>query len=834
MNKLFVSFGNIFKKETENPQGNLYQIIKKWLLQQKIKFKEDPERSVISFVTSQSKSETEWIVFIDVFVDIDEDNQQVTLSSIFPYQFASHQQSEVIKFLMSLNSHIYFGNFEIDFTNQLIIFQNSLMVKDDRLTSELLQNLFDENFEQVKIYLPQIDDQLNKPQKDNIEDLLECQTTTDENVQEYSPIFVDAIDIPLIKLASLNLKHIQIAQQCLRLFYLVYHQGGETNFKHEQESSKQLFNELLDQLISTVLTDNRFSQLLNLSTDHLNTENVAQEIKELSYISVIFNYIQTHIKTNPEQAIIFLAIWQMLTELIKRWTDILIDNRYLYSSDTVFAKTFVAQNLSVEHQFKLANQQQIVKGSLRDFVYNWKQKELLMIRYQANSLIDSLSQEIDLVLSSYLLQKQLNIPISSVTYLRLPDAKEITYSWSQIESILSQFITQKIPQLHQWLAWKDHNPNPPPSTSYQQLCTICPQQKSCQSLFSSDSVINPPPPPPVVTDTIGQELVSILKAFGVQVEYIGSVLAPSFIRVKIKPALGVKVVTILNRAEDLQVQLGLDLPPMLQPQAGFISVDIPLKDRQTARFEQYISKSTSEQMTIAIGIDLNGKLIEADLADPNTCHFLVAGGTGSGKSEFLRSLLLSLLVRHTPDTLQIALVDPKRVTFPECEKLPWLYAPIVKDTEDAINLMNELVEIMEERYQILDKAKCPDIKTYNQLTDSPLSRIVCIFDEYADFMSEKESRTQLEKSIKSLGAKARAAGIHLIISTQRPDATVVTPLIRSNLPGRIALRTNSEADSQIILGDKLAAKLLGKGDLFYKTAGKIERLQSLFAEKFSV
>ena len=111
MNKLFVSFGNIFKKETENPQGNLYQIIKKWLLQQKIKFKEDPERSVISFVTSQSKSETEWIVFIDVFVDIDEDNQQVTLSSIFPYQFASHQQSEVIKFLMSLNSHIYFGNF---------------------------------------------------------------------------------------------------------------------------------------------------------------------------------------------------------------------------------------------------------------------------------------------------------------------------------------------------------------------------------------------------------------------------------------------------------------------------------------------------------------------------------------------------------------------------------------------------------------------------------------------------------------------------------------------------------------------------------------------------
>ncbi|GFE67948.1 DNA translocase FtsK [Chroococcus sp. FPU101] len=832
MNKLFVSFGNIFRKETENTQGNLYQITKKWLREQKIKFKEEPERSVISFVTSQSKSETDWIVFIDVFLDIDEDNQQVTLSSILPYQFTSHQQSEVIKFLMSLNSHILFGNFEIDFTNQLIIFQNSLMVKDDRLTSELLQNLFEDNFEQVKIYLPLIESILNEPQKDNIEDLLECQTTTDEIIQEYYPICVDLIDP--INLPSLNLKHIQLAQQCPRLFYLVSHQGGETNFKHEQESSKQLFNELLDQLISKVLTDNRFSQLLNLSTDQLNTENVAQEIKELSYISVIFNYIQTHIKTNPQQAIIFQAIWQILTDLFKRWTDILIDNRHFYSSDTVFAKTFVAQNISVEHQFKLANQQQTIKGSLRDFVYNWKQKELLMIRYQANSLIDSLSQEIDLVLSSYLLQKQLNIPISSVTYLRLPDAKEITYSWCQIESIFWQFITQKIPQLHQWLEWKDPNPNSPPSTSYQQLCTICPQQKTCQSLFNPHSVIISPPPPPVVTDTIGQELVSILKAFSVQVEYIGSVLAPSFIRVKIKPAPGVKVVTIVNRSDDLQVHLGLESPPMLQPQAGFISVDIPRKDRQTARFEQYISKSTSEQMTIAIGIDLNGKLIEADLADPNTCHFLVAGGTGSGKSEFLRSLLLSLLVRHSPDTLQIALVDPKRVTFSECEKLPWLYAPIVKDTEDAINLMNQLVEIMEERYQILDKAKCPDLKTYNQLTDSPLSRIVCIFDEYADFMTEKESRTQLENSIKRLGAKARAAGIHLIISTQRPDATVVTPLIRSNLPGRIALRTNSEADSQIILGDKLAAKLLGKGDLLYKMAGKLERLQSLFVEKFFI
>jgi S-DNA-T family DNA segregation ATPase FtsK/SpoIIIE len=234
---------------------------------------------------------------------------------------------------------------------------------------------------------------------------------------------------------------------------------------------------------------------------------------------------------------------------------------------------------------------------------------------------------------------------------------------------------------------------------------------------------------------------------------------------------------------------------------------------------------------IAIGIDLDGNLIEADLSDPNTCHFLVGGTTGSGKSEFLRSLLLSLLVRNQPSHLKIALVDPKRVTFPEFEKMPWLLSPIVKESEQAIALMAELVCDMETRYRKFESAGCNDITSYNRKATNPLPRIVCIFDEYADFMAEKEIRTDLELSIKRLGAMARAAGIHLIIATQRPEAKVVTPIIRSNLPGRIALRTASEADSSIILGgqETSAAYLLGKGDLLYQIGSQLHRLQSLFA-----
>ncbi len=196
----------------------------------------------------------------------------------------------------------------------------------------------------------------------------------------------------------------------------------------------------------------------------------------------------------------------------------------------------------------------------------------------------------------------------------------------------------------------------------------------------------------------------------------------------------------------------------------------------------------------------------------------------------------SLLYRHTPQNLKIALVDPKRVTFPEFERMAWLYSPVLKDSDRATELMEKLVLEMESRYQQFEKASCADLSTYNQRSHQPLPRIVCIFDEYADFMAEKEIRKALELSIKRLGAMARAAGIHLIIATQRPEAGIVTPIIRSNLPGRVALRTASEADSKIVLGgtETSASYLLGKGDLLYQIGPQLHRLQSLFAKQIQI
>jgi hypothetical protein len=344
----------------------------------------------------------------------------------------------------------------------------------------------------------------------------------------------------------------------------------------------------------------------------------------------------------------------------------------------------------------------------------------------------------------------------------------------------------------------------------------------------------------VDADAIAQQLVETLQSFKIDVDYLGAAVGPAFVRVKLKPNLGVKVNSLLKLSADLQVQLGIANPPLISPQAGYVSVDLPRSDRQVARFEDYIQPQATPPdapVQIAIGVDLDGKLVEADLSDPNTCHFLVGGGTGSGKSEFLRSLLLSLLYRHSPEQLKIALVDPKRVTFPEFEQMRWLLSPVVKDSEDAIALMEQLVDEMARRYRLCEAAKCSHLDAYNQqqarAKKPTVPRIVCIFDEYADFMAEKDTRKALELSIKRLGAMARAAGIHLIIATQRPEASVVTPIIRSNLPGRVALRTASEADSSIVLGGKLtaAAYLLGKGDLLYQGGAQLHRLQSLFAPK---
>ncbi|MFN6366308.1 MAG: DNA translocase FtsK [Aphanizomenon sp.] len=643
--------------------------------------------------------------------------------------------------------------------------------------------------------------------------------------------------------SSLTPTKVRLAFECPRLFYLNHHFNCKAIFspKNTPGGVGNVFHKLADDFINLLLIEPGFKNLFNPSTTQLNVDQITSEIQQLFYQIKFFPYLQNTIVQDGSKGPVLLQVWQGLQGLIKKFTELLVINRRYCSAETLISNTFISGERNLEHYFDLPNgTKQLIRGEFDCLVFNFELKRLCMVEFKTYQPVDLAAQLAQVSLYSYMLSKQKKTPIDSAVYCVLPEFKEYKYSWEQLENTVHQLIPHKLLQMQNWLSWESPNPNPPPMTTEPYLCEICPQQQKCQTFF--DKVIEPPikkPDPSINADKIGEDLVNTLQSFGIGVEYHGAAVSPAFIRVKLKPNSGVKVNSILKLSADLQVQLGLNYPPLIAPQAGYVSVDLPRQDRQIAKFEDFIQKqllAPTAPVKIAIGVGIDGKLLEADLSDPNTCHFLVGGTTGSGKSEFLRSLLLSLIYRHSSQHLKIALVDPKRVTFPEFEQMSSLYAPVVKDSDRAVELMQELVAEMESRYQKFEKAKCADLTVYNQRSSPMLPRIVCIFDEYADFMAEKEVRNILEQSIKRLGAMARAAGIHLIISTQRPEASIVTPIIRTNLPGRVALSTKSEADSKIILGgtSTVAAYLIGKGDLVYQVGPHLQRLQSLLAQNIKL
>jgi S-DNA-T family DNA segregation ATPase FtsK/SpoIIIE len=660
--------------------------------------------------------------------------------------------------------------------------------------------------------------------------------------------------------SSFSVTKVRVAFECPRLFYLAHRFGGKTVFlpANYPKGIGSAFHKLAEEFIHIAKRNPQFQSLFEPPVEQLNEEVIASEMQQLFYELKFFPYLQNTIKENPSQAMALHQIWQALIQLIKHWAKLLVKNRRYCLAEQVISNTLIAGEIKLEHEFTLPDgSQKKIIGKLDSLVRDYENQRLCVVEFKTYHPLDPSSQLAQVALYSYLLWQQTKTAVDSAVYCVLPEFKEYHYSWEQLENTVHQLTPYKLQQMQQWLNWEPPQPNPPPPTTQPHLCEICPQQEKCQTYFENTTeesskeveiyefndaqeLTQPKQKLSIEAEVLGKQLVDILQSFKVDVEYLGATVGSTFIRVKLKPNLGVKVASLLKLAADLQVQLGIENPPLIAPQAGYVSFDLPRKNRQSAVFEDYIQPQRSPDdanVKIAIGIDLEGQLIEADLSDPNSCHFLVGGTTGSGKSEFLRSLLLSLLYRYSPQQLKVALVDPKRVTFPEFEQMPWLHSPIVKDSDQAIALMTELVAEMEQRYQRFEAAGCPHLTAYNaiiaQKQQPPLPRIVCIFDEYADFMAEKDTRKELELSIKRLGAMARAAGIHLIIATQRPEAGIVTPIIRSNLPGRIALRTASIADSKIVLGGTQieAAYLLGKGDLLYQVNSQLIRLQSLFAEK---
>jgi S-DNA-T family DNA segregation ATPase FtsK/SpoIIIE len=343
-------------------------------------------------------------------------------------------------------------------------------------------------------------------------------------------------------------------------------------------------------------------------------------------------------------------------------------------------------------------------------------------------------------------------------------------------------------------------------------------------------------PPSPAHRELGARLVKVLEQFGPMVTLESDpVVGPSFLRFHITPKPGVKVNRILPLGADVALQLRLSRPAIISFEDGTLVVDLQRPDREKVLFRDFCDRlphSGRGNAQMLVGMDLKRELRFADLS--SSCpHILAAGTTGSGKSEWLRTACASLIATNTPETLRIVLIDPKRVTFGNAGQSPFLLYPeaLLFTPDEAIAGFDLLMRTMEERYRLFATHQCVDLEALRRVRpDISLPRIVLFCDEYGNLVAQKKHRDAIETAIVQLGAKARAAGIHLIIATQDPRAQILTPALKNNLDARVCLRTASGTQSRMMLEQNGAEALLGHGDLLFRQAGQIVRLQALLLE----
>lgn len=321
-----------------------------------------------------------------------------------------------------------------------------------------------------------------------------------------------------------------------------------------------------------------------------------------------------------------------------------------------------------------------------------------------------------------------------------------------------------------------------------------------------------------------------LENFNYAVTDVSHSLSNSVLRVKIKLPLGKSISQINSKVDDLKLHLGVNSDIIITPISWYLCFDIPRMFRETVFLKDIIDRiEYSSVVKFPLWISVDNEVVGLDLADSNTPHLLIAGSTGQWKSECLKSIIWTLISKNDPDKLKLILIDPKKVEFSRFKKIPHLSWNIITEIEDAIICLESAVEEMERRYNILNDFQVNHIDKYNEWSLNKIAHQVIIFDEFADFiLSNKKNKERIESAIKKLCWKARASWIHLILSTQRPDKDIVTGVIKANLPAKIAFKTSTISNSQIVIESNSAYKLFGKGDMLLSKEGGLTRVQWAF------
>ena len=327
-------------------------------------------------------------------------------------------------------------------------------------------------------------------------------------------------------------------------------------------------------------------------------------------------------------------------------------------------------------------------------------------------------------------------------------------------------------------------------------------------------------------------LQSRLRDFDVDGEVVEVSPGPVITMYEFKPAPGVKINKVANLNDDLALALGCGSIRVIAPIPGksVIGIEVPNKSRETVYIKELIDsnlfKTAEKKIPLAIGKDTEGVPYVEDLS--KMPHLLVAGSTGSGKSVFINSLICSILYKFSPKEVRMIMIDPKMLELSTYEGIPHLLHPVVTDAGKAAQALKWAVREMMDRYTILASKNARSITSYNAEADEPMPYIIIIVDELADLMMV--SSKDVESAITRLAQMARAAGIHLILATQRPSVDVITGLIKANFPARIAFKVASKIDSRTILDTMGAEQLLGNGDMLFLPPGtaRLERLHGAF------
>ncbi len=325
----------------------------------------------------------------------------------------------------------------------------------------------------------------------------------------------------------------------------------------------------------------------------------------------------------------------------------------------------------------------------------------------------------------------------------------------------------------------------------------------------------------------GKRLIEILSSFSIEAELVATHIGPSVTKFEVRPDSSVKVNRIMNISDNIKMELAARDIRIEAPIPGknAVGIEIPNVENTMVKMMELVRnipvEKRSQKLLFFLGKDLMGKPVYCDMT--RMPHLLVAGSTGSGKSVCINAIITSFILRTRPDELKLLLIDPKKVEFTPFNGIPHLMAPIISDASEASRALKVIVEMMENRFTLFSQFGVRNIAGYNEkLAAEPkmnkMPYIVVIIDELADLMVI--GNKEVEQSIQRITQLARAAGIHLIVATQRPSTDVITGVIKNNIPSRISFAVSSNIDSRTILGSPGAERLLGNGDMLYHPMGE--------------